>query len=70
MKIKYNSFTNKPKAWYCEYEGHHRFHDYFSLMINNFPIIVVRKMDNPHSENENMDKLVMVGIFGYTFIIS
>jgi hypothetical protein len=39
-------------------------------MINNFPIGVVRKMDNPHSENENMDKLVMVGIFGYTFIIN
>jgi hypothetical protein len=29
----------------------------FSLMINQFPILVIRKMDNPESENEDMDKI-------------
>lgn len=59
----------KPKSWYCEYEGHHRFHDYFSLMINNFPIFVIRRMDNPHSENDHMDKLILLGIIGYSFTL-
>ncbi len=53
--------------WYCEYPGHVRIHDYFSLMIDQFPILVVRKMDNPHSENDNMDRIIMVGVFGFTF---
>lgn len=56
------------KKWYCEYDGHLRIHDYFSLMINQFPIVVVRRMDNPHSENDNMDKILMIGIFGFTWV--
>lgn len=59
----------KMKRLYCEYSGHVRIHDYFSLMINQFPIIVIRRMDNPHSENDNMDKIIIIGIFGLTWVI-
>jgi hypothetical protein len=57
------------KQWYNEYKGHIRIHDYFSLMINQFPILVIRKMDNPESENEDMDKIILIGIFGFTKVI-
>lgn len=57
------------KKWYNEYNGHIRIHDYFSLMINQFPILVIRKLDNPHSENENMDKIIIIGLFGFTKIL-
>jgi len=56
------------KKWYNEYKGHIRIHDYFCLMINQFPIVVVRKLDNPHSENDDMDKVIMVGLLGFTWI--
>ncbi len=55
--------------WYCEYGGHIRIHDYFSIMINQFPILVIRRYDDPHSENENMDMSVHMGILGITFKI-
>jgi hypothetical protein len=58
------------KKWYCEYDGHNRIHDYISIMIDNFPIFVIRKMDNPHSEKENMDRFYMIGILGLTKIIN
>jgi hypothetical protein len=29
-------------------------------MINQFPILVIRKMDNPESENEDMDKIIII----------
>lgn len=57
------------KTWYNEYKGNHRIHDYFSLMVNQFPILVFRKMDNPHSENNNMDKIFIIGLVGFTWII-
>jgi len=57
------------KKWYNEYTGHWRVHDYFSLMINQFPIIVVRRMDNPHSKNEDMDKIILIGILGFTKVM-
>jgi hypothetical protein len=57
------------KKWYNEYKGHWRIHDYVSLMINQFPILVIRKMDNPESENEDMDKIIMIGILGFTKVI-
>ncbi len=56
------------KKWYNEYKGNVRIHDYFSLMINQFPIVVVRKIDNPHSENTDMDKVISIGVFGFTWI--
>ncbi len=56
------------KKWYCEYKEHVRIYDYFSIMINQFPIIVIRKIDNPHSENKDMDKIIMIGIFGFTWV--
>jgi hypothetical protein len=69
IRTAYWSIKWLPHVWYCEYEGHHRFHDYFSIMINNFPIIVIRRMDDPHSKRNDMNKLIMIGILGYTFII-
>lgn len=57
------------KRWYNEYSKHIRIHDYFSLMIDQFPIFVIRKYDNPHSENDDMDRVIVIGIFGYTMIL-
>lgn len=57
-----------PHCWYCEYDGHNRIHDHISIMVNNFPILVVRRMDNPHSERDDMNRFYMFGIFGYTFV--
>jgi hypothetical protein len=52
------------KRWYCEYKNGIRIHDYISIMINNFPILVFRKLDNPHDESGY--KIWMLGIFGMT----
>jgi len=57
------------KRWYNECNNHIRIHDYFSLMIDQFPILVIRRIDNPHSENINMDKIMLIGVFGKTFTI-
>lgn len=53
------------KTWYCEYKNGIRIHDYFSFMINQFPILVIRKLDNPHSEDNY--RLLVIGIFGFTW---
>ena len=58
------------KRWYNEYKGNVRIHDYFSLMVNQFPILVVRKLDNPHSENDDMDKIIVIGLLGFTWVVS
>lgn len=54
------------KRWYNEYKNPIRIHDYFSLMVNQFPIFVIRKIDNPHSESDDMDRIIIVGIFGFS----
>jgi len=42
-----------------------RWHDYVSIMIHNFPIILVRHYDfNVHSEKVNTRKLIIV--FGFS----
>ena len=56
-------------SWYNEYKGNVRIHDYFSLMLHQFPILVIRKYDNPHSEKSDMDMNVWLGILGFTFRI-
>jgi uncharacterized membrane protein len=56
-------------CWYCEYDNHIRIHDYFSIMIGNFPIIVIRKLDNPHSESDDADRIIIIGILGFTKVI-
>ncbi len=65
MKNLFNNFG----AWYNEYHSSIRIHDYFSLMINQFPILVVRKYDNPHSDNKNLDMSVWLGLLGFTIKI-
>ena len=54
------------KKWYNEYRGNWRIHDYFSLMINQFPIMVIRRMDNPHDEDPGV---FIIGFFGFTWTI-
>ena len=55
------------KQWYNEYHNDIRIHDYFSFMINQFPIIVVRKIDNPHSTKDDMDRKITIGLIGLTW---
>lgn len=55
------------KQWYSEYKGNIRIHDYFNLMINQFPIITIRKIDRPH--NKNKEKVISIGILGITWDI-
>jgi hypothetical protein len=68
--VFYNKFHLPFKSWYCEYSNHVRIHDYVNIMINNFPIFVIRRIDNPHSENENMDRYYMIAILGFTKIVT
>jgi len=53
------------RKWYNEYKTPIRIHDYFSLMINQFPILVIRKYDDPHAEK--FKPFVLLGILGYSF---
>lgn len=50
-------------TWYCEYKNI-RIYDYLSIMINQFPILVFRKLDNPNEEN--YFKILCIGILGFT----
>ena len=36
--------------WYLEYHSSIRLHFYVSVMINNYPILVVCKFDDPHAD--------------------
>jgi hypothetical protein len=54
-------------TWYNEYGGFH-IHDYFSLMINQFPIVVVRRYKDNHSRSDHTGTYT-VGIFGITFFV-
>ncbi len=51
--------------WYSEFQSGIRIKDYFSFSILDYPILVIRKWDNPHSETPW--KSYGVGIFGITF---
>lgn len=62
MKIRRPGFGR----WYNEYHRDIRIHDYFSLMVNQFPILVVRRYDNPHSEDEQLGRVISVGVMGFT----
>lgn len=62
---------DKPKyyfgwsgQWYNEHHSGIRIHDYFSLMVNQFPILVVRRYDDPQSSIDLMNYII--GIFGFT----
>lgn len=59
MKLKF-------KKWYNEYDKNIRIHDYFSFMINQFPIIVIRKYDSPKEDDEYS---IYLGLVGFTFKI-
>jgi len=54
----------KPEAWYNEYRDI-RIHDYFSVMVNQFPILVVRKYDLFRASDN--DKTISIGLLGMTF---
>ena len=57
------------KQWYNEYSDHIRIHDYFSFMINQFPILVVRRYDDPHSKYDHRNKVINIGLVGFTWKI-
>ena len=56
------------KTWYHEYKEHCRFHDYFNIMINNFPILTLRKID--FSLHSDIESVFMIGILGFTKVIT
>jgi hypothetical protein len=53
------------KAWYCEYKNRVRIHDYFNLMINNFPILTFRRLDFGLSEGRR-ESSYSLALFGFT----
>jgi len=50
------------KQNYNEFKNGVRWHDYFAIIINEFPVVLVRKYDWPH-ENDNYT--FMVQVFGF-----
>lgn len=54
-----------PRSWYHEYKEHVRFHDYFNIMINNFPILTFRRLDFGLHESK-LTEVFLVGILGFT----
>ena len=51
---------------YNEFKSHVRWHDYFSLMINEFPILLIRRYDW-FDDNEHTLSISFL-IFNYTRI--
>lgn len=47
---------------YNEFKNGVRWHDYFAIMVNEFPVILVRKYDWPH-DNDNYTFIVQ--LFGF-----
>lgn len=54
------------KAWYCEYKDHVRIHDYFNIMINNFPVFTLRRLDFG-LHGGKLDRVYSLGVVGFTF---
>lgn len=55
-----------PRAWYHEYKDHVRFHDYFNVMINNFPIITFRRIDFG-LHDPVLTQIYMIGFLGMCY---
>ena len=55
--------------WYCEYKNHVRIHDYVSIMINNFPLLVIREYTFGLHEEKIVEVLCVV-IMGFSFTIN
>jgi len=56
------------KQNYNEFKNGVRWHDYFAIIINEFPVVLVRKYDWPH-ENDNYTFMVQVlGFKVYQYI--
>ena len=54
-------------TWYNEYKHDVRIHDYFSIMVNNFPILVFRRYDFGLNGLSDYQKCYSLGIIGITF---
>lgn len=52
-------------CWYCEYRGV-RVHDYFNLMINNFPIFTFRRLDFG-LHDPVLTECYILGILGFQY---
>jgi hypothetical protein len=49
---------------YNEFKNGIRWHDYVSIIINEFPIILIRKYDDPH--NDSINAFITIQIIGIT----
>lgn len=55
--------------WYNEYQNHVRIHDYFSIMINQFPIFVIRELYFDLHEDES-SIVLSIAFIGFTLGIN
>jgi hypothetical protein len=51
------------KQNYNEFNDGVRWHDYFAFIINEFPVVLIRKYDWPHGRNDRYT--FMVQVFGF-----
>ena len=47
---------------YNEFKDSVRWHDFFSIMVNEFPVILIRKYDWPHTNDQYT---FMVQVLGF-----
>jgi hypothetical protein len=50
---------------YNEFSEHIRWHDYISIMINEFPVVLVRKYDDPHETRGYYWSAFLIQIMGF-----
>lgn len=52
-------------CWYCEYKNHVKIHDYFNIMVNNFPLLTFRRLDFG-LHDDVLTRVYSFGVFGFT----
>ena len=50
---------------YNEFKNGVRWHDYFAFIINEFPVLLIRKYDWPGDDDEAYTVTVMVQVLGF-----
>ena len=53
---------------YNEFRHHIRWHDYISIIVHEFPVLLIRKYDWPDDFSKELDYTLVVGILGFRFI--
>lgn len=62
MKIKWHG------QWYCEYKYGVRIHDYFNIMIHNFPIVSIRRLDFGVHDGKDVSSVICGYVLGFKII--